>query len=441
MKKIEDKSRWPSIKRWLDIILLSIVALLLYFLLENEIELKPNPLPDFSSSTGLVIYILYSLLLIVFVWLLLWRMGATNFGWQSNTRIINFFSWLPIWLSILLALTCILYLESPIGQRITETIVIFLLPIVSIILIAWLGQLLPLILYISGLPVGWLLFCIDHFVINKKSKELLSNRSNKGTNKSSEDAENQNPKQLEKSTETFSDISHNPEKLILWLEEEKPINEPKEDIYQMSPLARKISIQLLQPKIETIALVGEYGSGKSSILNMVDYYLKPENCHELYENIQNEKELLIDEKIKTITCKVDGWGFAKGTAAEHILERAVNELGRHVDVCSLRFMPEQYTASMGSSGNIIFQILAAILSCCRSPLNTLQRMDRLLNAINKRLIIFLEDVDRNKSDEAFFNEIAALMDNLRKLKHVTFVLAIGQKYDTEEILHQDCRSC
>ena len=61
-------------------------------------------------------------------------------------------------------------------------------------------------------------------------------------------------------------------------------------------------------------------------------------------------------------------------------------------------------------------------------------MDNVLIALDKRLIIFLEDVDRNKSDEVFFNEIASLLDNLRQLNRVSFVLAIGQQYDAGEIL-------
>ena len=46
----------------------------------------------------------------------------------------------------------------------------------------------------------------------------------------------------------------------------------------------------------------------------------------------------------------------------------------------------------------------------------------------------MKDVDRNKNDEVFFNEISALLDGLRQLKQVSFVLAIGQKYDAEEVL-------
>ena len=50
------------------------------------------------------------------------------------------------------------------------------------------------------------------------------------------------------------------------------------------------------------------------------------------------------------------------------------------------------------------------------------------------MIIFLEDVDRNKSSLIFFNEVASLLDTLRKLDRVSFVLAIGQKYRPEEVL-------
>ena len=88
--------------------------------------------------------------------------------------------------------------------------------------------------------------------------------------------------------------------------------------------------------------------------------------------------------------------------------------------------------SMASLG--FLKIIAALATCWKSPLDILKKIDDVLIAVDKRLIIFLEDVDRNKNDEVFFNEIAALLDSLRQLSRVSFVLAIGQKYDAEEIL-------
>ncbi|MBN2019616.1 MAG: hypothetical protein JW749_05265 [Sedimentisphaerales bacterium] len=235
-------------------------------------------------------------------------------------------------------------------------------------------------------------------------------------------------------TDSFHEISKDPEKLIEWLHEEKAISSPNQDQFDMAVQARNISRLLLKTPLKTVALVGEYGSGKSSIIKMVDYYLNPENRNKLNQNNRNDKDDSVDHRVDVVTCTVSGWGFAKGSTAEHILECAINELSRHVDVSGLRTIPEQYIAAMGSADNMFLKILAALATFWKSPLDILKKIDVVLTAINKRLIIFLEDVDRNNNDEVFFNEIAALLDSLRQLKQVSFVLAIGQKYDAEEIL-------
>jgi energy-coupling factor transporter ATP-binding protein EcfA2 len=261
---------------------------------------------------------------------------------------------------------------------------------------------------------------VTGFIIRKVNQWLTKNKND--------------DQQKNQTTNSLHEISKDSKKLIQWLHKEQAITEPNQDGFDMAVQARNISKLLLETPLKTAALVGEYGSGKSSILKMVDYYLKPENRNELTQNNGNYKNDSVNQEIDVITCTVDGWGFAKGSMAEHILECAINELSKHVDVSGLRTVPEQYVAAMDSAGNVFLKILAALATRWKSPLDILKRIDNVLIAIDKRLIIFLEDVDRNKNDEVFFNEIAALLDGLRQLKQVSFVLAIGQKYDAEEVL-------
>ncbi len=386
----DDLKRVHIAKRWFDIIALAVVVFLLYLVLKPLIGKLGNWVTQFAENNGIIVSILVVIFLLASIWILLWRLGATHFGRLNKSNIKTFISWPPIWLSIILSLWALLPLKDYTFVPIVITSVIFFL----------------------CLPTGWFIRWLDQQLTQKKKHK---------------------PQQSQP-TESFHEISKDPKKLIPWIRKEEAIKVPDQDSFDMSAQARNISRLLLQSPLKKIALVGEYGSGKSSILNMVDYYLKPENRKLLNQNIGQDKEVLVDEKVDVITCKIDGWGFAKGSTAEHILECAINELGKHVDVSGLRTVPEQYAAAMGSADNVFLKIIAALATCWKSPLNILKRMDRVLIAIDKRLIIFLEDVDRNKNDEVFFNEIAALLDSLRQLRNVSFVLAIGQKYDAEEIL-------
>jgi hypothetical protein len=55
-----------------------------------------------------------------------------------------------------------------------------------------------------------------------------------------------------------------------------------------------------------------------------------------------------------------------------------------------------------------------------------------------RLVILLEDVDRNTRSDDFFGELASLLENLKGLGNITFVVAIGQKYEGQEIMAKLC---
>ena len=412
MKNEEDKRNWLRNIRLLYIISLSIIGFLFVFIFQSSIENISLWLYDNIRSKSSIIYLLFLAFVLIGIYKILEQMGAIYFKWPDKkdtnkeslkSRLIYYSKeifynssfksckqWPPIVLSILLS-----FLWLAIFTDYTLLQALFIC-----------------ICFILCLSIGLFLSLLNKNTTKKDIKPVQEN----------------------KQAESFEEISQSPEKIIEWIQREEPIDEITDDIFDMKVISRRICRALLEPKLKSIALVGEYGSGKSSILNMVEYYLKPENREELADYIVNGKGNSIDINKDIVTCKVNGWGFTKGTAAEHILECAVNELGKHVDVCSLRFMPEQYTAAMGSSGNVLIQTLSSLATCCKSPLEMLKRMDNLLKAIDKNIVIFLEDVDRNKNEDTFFNEIAALLDNLRKLDRITFVLAIGQKYDTEEIL-------
>ena len=67
---------------------------------------------------------------------------------------------------------------------------------------------------------------------------------------------------------------------------------------------------------------------------------------------------------------------------------------------------------------------------------TLERIDSILLAINKKVIIFVEDLDRNWQDNEFWVEIISLLDRLKKLTRVSFVLAITDTSKIGDIINR-----
>ena len=117
----------------------------------------------------------------------------------------------------------------------------------------------------------------------------------------------------------------NNDSFLKWIKEEKPITiiNPHGDEFDHVVFAHRIEKLLKETPLKTIALVGPYGCGKSSILNMISYYI-------------DQPDKLND---KIIHCEVSGWGFHEGSASEHILDMAIHELSKYVDCSGLTRLP------------------------------------------------------------------------------------------------------
>jgi len=73
---------------------------------------------------------------------------------------------------------------------------------------------------------------------------------------------------------TLSEFSKEPEGLIKWLQKEKPIDGTDDDIFDSIVVARRIARTLTEKPFKTISLIGPYGSGKTSILNLAQKELE-----------------------------------------------------------------------------------------------------------------------------------------------------------------------
>lgn len=221
--------------------------------------------------------------------------------------------------------------------------------------------------------------------------------------------------------EILQPIAENASALLQWIGEEKPIKTIGQDRLNNKSFAERIINVLQQPKV-TITVVGSYGAGKSSILNMVKCSLRNEASNRVLNN-------------ELIPCDVCGWGLQKGSAAETILKQMIQDCAQYVDCLGISNLPAQYGKSIGHV-SAWSMALSNLLYLSHDPMDALERMNKVLLAIDRRVVIFFEDLDRNWQDGDFWVEIIALLDRLKTLDQVSFVLAITEANKIGSIINR-----
>lgn len=208
--------------------------------------------------------------------------------------------------------------------------------------------------------------------------------------------------------------------LLNWVINESPINDKTYDHFSHDVQAKRIASLISNDTPASIGIVGPFGSGKSCLINLLI------------------KHLSSDILPRNVLCKVDGWGRVSGSISNHILTMAIEKVSQHIDCLSILTLPENYRQAIGEVKAPAGALIASLLKVSHDPIAQLTKLDNLLGVAHLRLIIILEDLDRNVSDNALKEEIPALLDRLHNLRHVTFILAIGVEKNYSKILVRIC---
>jgi len=209
-------------------------------------------------------------------------------------------------------------------------------------------------------------------------------------------------------------------RLLNWVINESPIEITDDDRFSHDIQAKRIVSLILHDAPASIGIVGPFGSGKSCLIRLIENYL------------------LKEKDSKNVLCKIDGWGRASGSISNHILAKAIEKVSQHIDCMSILTLPENYRQAIGEVKAPAGAIIAALLQVSHDPIAHLKKLDQLLEVADRRLVIILEDLDRNVSEEVLNEEIPALLDRLHKLSRVTFILAIGTEKKYSSILVRIC---
>lgn len=219
--------------------------------------------------------------------------------------------------------------------------------------------------------------------------------------------------------------------LLDWIRTDSPVSHEKDDYFDHDDVARRIAARLSSSVADapTIALIGVRGSGKTTIKNLV------------LRRMRNEK--------KVCHVQITLWPFDSPEAAVRgILDSLINELGRFVNVLSLRGIPDQYVSIIESaSGRWAHLIRSAQQSS--SPQSVVDRVSDVLETLNLRFVLWIEDLERFAGTDVLddlsvqqrmeverLGPIRALLHSLDQSKSISVIVAdssLESRFDINKI--------
>lgn len=235
-------------------------------------------------------------------------------------------------------------------------------------------------------------------------------------------------------------LTKSPSELLRWLEEDLPVADPSQDLFGAFQVATRISRSLRSLHAPTICLEGAWGSGKTTAMKLLEGVLEAK-----------EPGSGIPEKgaapgaNKAILCWIDSWGLAGESIVRVLLREAVKRLRRHIDTIALSALPNQYIQALkGASPNWLQSLLEFLGK--QASIDTIQHLNGVLKAIDTRLVLVIEDLDRNfgstgvslriggSTERAVrgrvtpaegrkqFSELVGLLDAIGKMDQITYII-------------------
>jgi hypothetical protein len=193
-----------------------------------------------------------------------------------------------------------------------------------------------------------------------------------------------------------------------WSQREVPILSEAEDIFGYANFcfrAERLLGFLTAESDSTVAIVGAFGAGKTSLVNLVRKLADDRNTSGLW--------------FVQVSC----WGFNDAAAAQKlILGQMISEISKRIDCLAIRTLPQAYVKALASTSKHFEAFLSLFES--GGPDDQIRRVSPILEAVNARLVIVIEDTDRNGSDFDI-GCIEALLQRFRNTPGLSFVVTAG----------------
>jgi hypothetical protein len=187
-----------------------------------------------------------------------------------------------------------------------------------------------------------------------------------------------------------------------WLQADAPASR---DLLGRGGVASRIA-KCLQRGVRSVGIVGPFGAGKSSIVQWVRQSLG-----------ENTDTFLVSEH----TC----WGFETSAASIHsMLEDALRCIDSRISVLQSNSLPESYLRTIGSREDWVDQASRFVFPR-RDSMEQFSILSDALEGVGIRLVLVVEDLDRNENTRFDRQEVIALLHQLKQHPGISFVITGG----------------
>lgn len=193
--------------------------------------------------------------------------------------------------------------------------------------------------------------------------------------------------------------------LVQWSQCEAPTTNVAQDLFQLKFRADRILEYLKKERKNTVAVLGEYGAGKTTLTHF----------------IKNEAKYVHQPSLQFVW--VSCWGFEDSAAAQGaVLTQIVDSIADGVDSFALQGMPSKFVEALSRTSNYLESLFHFVSS--NDPDSQLRRLSPILDALDVRLVVIIEDTDR-KSVKFDLTSIEGLLNRFRDIPEISFVITAG----------------
>ena len=209
---------------------------------------------------------------------------------------------------------------------------------------------------------------------------------------------------------------------------DKPIEDPRHDKFGFDSFAKELAKSIINnknPEGTVIAIHGSWGSGKSSIINLVKSHLKkaPKSDQLQITDFKcwwfKGQEALTLEFFRKMYAELD-------KSDESEIKKAIGDFGSVILISSALLVSASINSlSRGIAEEALSKFYENLIKQKQSAQSNYDKISKQLKNSKKRYVMIIDDIDRLSPDEAL--SIFRLIKSVGQLPKVTYLLAYDRK--------------